>query len=329
MGDKLKDFVRGYIGYLTVAVICLAYIATSFIRIEETGKTVERIVADSMLYFILGILINRIFDAQGLMIGSRDPRVFQTLKRHNEVVDRIYPFMNHLDDWCEYKNGVALKRARRNYLSRFGMKYADYFDEDGTAKEFEFKERHYSLQSKLHEKMQYRRFRHAARMKLTQISAGLLISDAGDTEDPYAMGRSKPEYIKAATKKDIVVKSLTALLFGYYGVSLITDFNWANLIWMVLQAGILIGMGVFSMQTAIIFVTEEYRGRIIKKIDLLEQFEVSIKEEERKNERNNGKYEEQEKEVAPGELPGNESDPESVRGQETAGSVLQDGAGAA
>jgi hypothetical protein len=305
MGDKLKDFMRGYIGYLAVTLICAAYVATAFVQIEETGKTVERIVADGMLYFVLGILINRIFDAQGLMIGSRDPRVFETMKLHNTIVDRIYPFMNRLDDWCENKNNTALKRVRRNYLSRHGMRYTDYFDEDGTAKDFAFKEKHETFRVKIREHLRYRRYRHAAKMKITQISAGLLISDAGEADDPFSMGRSKPEYIKATTKKDIVVKSLTAFLFGYFGVSLITDFDWANLIWMGLQAGMLIGMGVFSMQTSIIYVTDEYRGRIIKKIDLLEQFETSIKEEEQKNGNN---HHEKEDELSAGELPFGESE---------------------
>lgn len=316
MGDKLKDFMRGQVGYLAVGVICAAYVATAFIRIEETGKTTERIIADGMLYFILGILINRIFDAQGLMIGSRDPRVYETMKLHNEIVDRVYPFMNRLDNWCEWKNATALKRARKSYLSRHGMRYSDYFDEDGVAKDFEYSK----TGSRFRQYIKYRRFRHAMRMKLTQITAGLLISDAGEPNDPYAMGRSKPEYIKATTRKDIVVKSLTAMMFGYYGVSLITDFSWANLIWMVLQAGILICMGVFSMQTSIVYVTDEYRGRVIKKIDLLEQFEISIKEDEKSH----GKKHQQ-KEIAPGTVSAGQADRESVGKHENSGELLSNG----
>ena len=299
MGDKLKDFMRGYIGYLAVAIICAAYIATAFVQIEATGKTTERVVADGMLYFILGILINRIFDAQGLMIGARDERVYETMKLHNEIVDRIYPFMNRLDDWCEERNNIAIKRVRRNYLSRHGMRYSDYFDEEGTATEFEFT-KDTGIRRKIREYIKYRRFRHATKIKLTQITAGLLISDAGEADDPFSMGRSKPEYIKAATKKDIIIKSLTAMLFGYFGVSLITDFSWANLIWVALQSGILIGMGVFSMQTSIIYVTDEYRGRIIKKIDLLEQFETSIKEEEQKHDNS---HQNKEDGISVGEIP--------------------------
>jgi hypothetical protein len=283
MGDKIKDVLRNYVGYLSVALLCSAYVATAFVQIEESGKTVGRIIADGMLYFILGILINRIFDSQGLMTGSRDERVLKTTKLHNDIVDRIYPLMDKLEDWCDMKNSEALKKARKAYLSRMGMRYADYFDEDGIAKEFDFKENLTSRRARWHEWRRYRHFRHAVKIRLTQISAGLLISDAGQADDPYFMGRSKPEYIKASTKKDIVMKSLTSVLFGYYGVSLITDFSVANLIWTVLQVGIFVAMGTFSMQSSIIYVTDEYRGRIIKKIDCLQQFEVSINKEEQKN----------------------------------------------
>lgn len=285
MGDKFKEIVRGYVGYLAVIMICAVYAATSFITIEQTGKSVQDIVRDSALYFALGILINRILDAQGIMIGSRDPRVFETMKLHNETVDRIYPYMNRLDDWCEMKNAEALQRARRNYLSRYGMRYSEYFDEDGTAKEFVSKTTKTAF-AWLREVFRYRRFRHAARIKLTQLSPGLLISDAGEADDPYKMGRSKSEYIKAVTKKDIVIKTMFAFLIGYFSVPSIINFNWANLIWTLFQVCMLIGMGVFSMKTSIIFVTEEYRGRIVKKIDVLMQFEISIKEEEK----NHGKY---------------------------------------
>lgn len=313
MGDKFKDILRGYAGYLAAFMICAVYAATSFITIEQTGKSAQDIIRDSALYFAVGILINLILDAQGIMIGSRDPRVFETMKLHNQIVDRIYPYMNHLDDWCEAKNAEALQRARRNYLSRFGMRYSDYFEEDGTAKDFLAKESK-NVFTCTRELIRYRRFRHAARIKLTRLSPGLLISDAGEAEDPYKMGRSKSEYIKAVTKKDMIMKFMFAFLVGYFSVPSIINFKWANLIWMLFQVGLLIGMGVFSMIKSIIFVTEEYRGRIVKKIDVLMQFEVSIKQEEK----NNGNFGQipdnhrKETEESAGALPADKSAAEAI-----------------
>ena len=40
-------------------------------------------------------------------------------------------------------------------------------------------------------------------------------------------------------------------------------------------------MGAIKMQQSTLFVTDEYRGRIIKKIDVLQLFEISMKQEEK------------------------------------------------
>ena len=49
-------------------------------------------------------------------------------------------------------------------------------------------------------------------------------------------------------------------------------------------------MGILRMQSSELYVTDEYRGRVIKKIDVLEQFEIELKKEgivygDEKNER--------------------------------------------
>ena len=69
MNDKLRDFFRNYAGYLAVSLVCIAYIATAFVTIEQSGKNVGQIIADGVMSFLMGILINRIFDTQGLMTG--------------------------------------------------------------------------------------------------------------------------------------------------------------------------------------------------------------------------------------------------------------------
>ena len=42
-------------------------------------------------------------------------------------------------------------------------------------------------------------------------------------------------------------------------------------------------MGVVKMYQSFIFVTDEYRGRIVKKIDTLQLFEIYIQKEETQN----------------------------------------------
>ena len=283
MNYKLKDFLRNYVGYLTVALVSLIYIATAFITIKETQKTISRIIADGVMSFLMGILINRIFDTQGILNGEREEKVILTTKLHGEVVDRCTPYMDKLDSWCDIKNKNAMERARKYYLYARGIKYQTIFDDDGTILPMNVPKGLGFIQSMLYK---YRRWR-ALHLHITQISSGILIGDNGKIEDPFFMGRSKHEYMKNTTRKDVFSKLITAILFGYYGVSLIQNFDWSTLIWTILQVVIFIAMGVIKMQQSFIYVTDEYRGRIIKKIDILQLFEIEIKNEPKQEECNN------------------------------------------
>lgn len=290
MNEKWRDLLRNYVGYLAVFLICAVYVAMAFIELTETHKSIPRIIADGVVAFLVGITINRIFETQGILNGERDVRVMRTSNYHNQVVDRVTPYLDLLEEWCECKNGEALVRARRQYLSLHGERYETYFEADGTAKPFPSAQTK-TLHARWRELWRHFRYRRAVGMRLTRLSAGLLISDAGDPNDPYYMGRSKREYVKESSKTDIFTKLLTALLFGYYGVTLIHDFSAANLIWTVFQVGVFLAMGVIRMQSSMIYVTDEYRGRIIKKIDVLQQFEIYLKQEgmiDDKQEQNEG-----------------------------------------
>ena len=115
------------------------------------------------------------------------------------------------------------------------------------------------------------------RLKLTPITASGLTSEGGKKQDPYFFGRTKSQYERQTVAKDIISKIAVACLFGYYGAELVQDFSWASLIWKLLQVGIFVVMGVIKMYQSYMFVIDEYRGRIVKKIDNLQKFENYIK----------------------------------------------------
>lgn len=75
---------------------------------------------------------------------------------------------------------------------------------------------------------------------------------------------------------DIISKIGISVIIGYYGVKLIEEFNYATLIWNTLQVGLFLIMGVIKMYQAYSFITDEFRGRIIKKIDNLQKFDNYI-----------------------------------------------------
>lgn len=285
IAEKIKSAFRSYFGYIAVVLVSAAYIATSFITIKATGKSVGEIIADGVVAFLVGMLINRMFETQGVINGDNDPRVIKATNRHADTVEEIAPHLDVLDDWCEIKNAEALARARRTYLSRHGMRYNEYFDSDGTPREFVAVEYSGWKQRKKRRAEWWRRYHYekAVNLRLTKLSAGILISDSGNPADPYFMGRSKQEYSSASAKHDIWSKLITAGLFGYYGVQLISGFSVAELIWTILQLAFFLLMGAIKMEQSYMFVTDEYRSRVNKKTDILQMFKLYLGKEKGKN----------------------------------------------
>lgn len=273
MNEKIRDFFKQNIGYFIVALVSIVYIATAFITVDETGKTIGEIIADTAVVFFLGLFINRVFDLQGMMNGDRDERVQMAIVTHGETVVKISPYIDRLDEWCKLKNEENLKVQRTRVLASEGMRYEDYFDEDGSAKDFKLDEE--KLKNKTlrkTEKARIRCFKKALHLKLTPITAGALTSEGGKKQDPYNFGRTKGQYETQTSVRDIITKICIAGIFGYYGVRLIQDFNYATLIWNGLQVAIFLIMGCIKMYNSFMFVTGEYRTRIVNKTNNLEMF---------------------------------------------------------
>ena len=273
MSEKAKNFFQRFTGYFAIGIVSLIYIATAFLRLDKTGKTVAEIIVDGTLVFLLGFFINRLFDLQGIMDGERDDNFKASMSYHGEAVERISPYIDRLDGWCDEKNKENLRTQRTRILATEGLKYSDYFEEDGTAKEFIPDER--KLNNRFLRKMEVKRmkcFYKALHVKLTPLSACELTSEGSDMNDPYFFGRSKREYEKQSSTSDVISKVAVALIFGYYGVSLIQDFSYAQLIWNALQVGIFILMGITKMYNSFIFITGEFRGRMVKKVTVLDMF---------------------------------------------------------
>lgn len=273
MNEKIRDFFKQNIGYFIVALVSIVYIATAFITVDETGKTIGEIIADTAVVFFLGLFINRVFDLQGMMNGDRDERVQMAIVTHGETVVKISPYIDRLDEWCKLKNEENLKVQRTRVLASEGMRYEDYFNEDGSAKDFkpdEEKLKNKTLRKT--EKARIRCFKKALHLKLTPITAGALTSEGGKKQDPYNFGRTKGQYETQTSVRDIITKICIAGIFGYYGVRLIQDFNYATLIWNGLQVVIFLIMGCIKMYNSFMFVTGEYRTRIVNKTNNLEMF---------------------------------------------------------
>lgn len=283
--EKIRKFLRDNMGYIIVAIVAVSYVSTAFIEMGKTGKTVAEIFGGGAVVFFLGFTINTLFDLQGIMNGERDERVILTVNEHKNMVERVTPYIEKLDPWCERKSEEALMLQRTKILARAGLKYSDFFDEDGTAMGFTpNRDRLKNPYTRKEEKVRIRCYNKARSLKLTPLTAGELTSEGGRHSDPLYLGRSKTEYERSNGIRDVVSKLGTAFLFGYYGVELASDFSYAELIWSVLQVCVLLIMGVIRMYQSYIYMVDEYRNRVVRKIDNLQKFENDVKIESKERE---------------------------------------------
>ena len=280
MNEKLKEIfgsgvksVKNRLGYIIVLALSAIYTLTAVVTIEQSGKSVWQIVVDGILVFFIGIFINRAFEFQGLFDGDKVEAVQHAMSCHSQTVDLVSPYVDKLEAWCDMKNREALRIQRTRILAERGMKYSDYFTDEGMTTEFKIDTE--ALANRYLRKIERARIRcyyKALSLKLTPLTASALTSEGGKPDDPYYLGRSKPEYSKDTWRQDVVTKIIFALIFGYFGVSLIENPNAADFIWKILQVSVFVMMGSIKKSQAYSYVTDEFCGRITKKTMHLHNF---------------------------------------------------------
>ena len=308
--DSFTEMFYKNAGYIVVVLISLVYVASSLINISKSGKTVYEIIGAGALSLIVGIMINGVFRSIGIRRGDEDERTVATNALHAKAVDEVVPYIDRLDEFCERENRRALREIRTRILAREGMKYGDYFDDEGNAinakcklnspsvllpnpppsteggtdieSENEAKAyRSYVGRHLLHrvhhgqdarERARARSYKKALRVKLKPLLSSNLTSDGVKANAPFDFGKSKREYTTRRSASDAVIKVLMAVIFGYFGVSLASEINVASIIWNGLQIVLYVTGGVIQMYNSFMWVVDDYRGSVIKKIDYLQKF---------------------------------------------------------
>ena len=288
-------------GYIVVVLISLVYVASSLINISKSGKTVYEIIGAGVLSLIVGIMINGVFRSIGVRKGDEDERTVATNALHAKTVDEISPYIDKLDSFCERENKRVLREIRTRILAREGMKYSDYFDDEGNAINAKCKmtippsrncdtplapkgaENAKSVKQGEDgvgddalgvplEKTREKAYKKALRVKLKPLVSSNLTSDGVKASDPFDFGKSKREYTAKRSASDVAIKLMMAIIFGYFGVSLANEINVAAIIWNGLQIILYVTGGVIQMYNSYMWVVDDYRGSVIKKIDYLQKF---------------------------------------------------------
>ncbi len=271
-------------GYIAVVLISLIYIGGSFIMISKTGKSVYEIIATGVLSMITGLLINGVFRSIGIRRGEDDERTISTAKLYSDSVEAIVPHIDRLEEFCELENKRALSSIRRKLLAKAGLKYDDFFDSDGVlcGYAYELYREEEILEASKKQAIKMRRinekrkhaYNKAVNIKIKLLTPSTLTSEGVKENDPFDFGKTKKEYSSQKNMSDLVSRVLMALIFGYFGVSFVSEVNPAVLIWNTLQIVMYITSGIIQMYSSFMWIVDEHRASLIKKIDYLQKFKI-------------------------------------------------------
>lgn len=286
MKKSITEIFYKNIHYLTVILISLIYVGGSMIMISKTGRSVSEIVGSGLLSMAVGFLINGLFRQIGMRRGEEDEKMQATTSLHAQTVERALPYIDKLEDFCQRENDRTRKRLRSGILLSAGMDYNTYFDQEGKqiCTETELYEREkiksagflggISLRRK--NRQRKKALERATTLRLKELTPSALTGWGGKNENPFDFGKSKSNYARGQNATDIILRLIMAVVFGYFGVSLVSEINVASIIWNTLQIIMYVCGGVIQMYSAYVWVTDTYRGTVIRKIDLLEAFLHSL-----------------------------------------------------
>jgi hypothetical protein len=292
---KFKDFLKGNIFYIVIAFSAVIYLLTGLITLKGGEKTIAQILSDSFVYFVMAILISRMFEQQGLINGEASEVYIGTLSSYKSRVLTINPFINRLDKWCEKDNINSLKITRTQILSRAGLSYDECFCSDGKARDVYFKIEEIAdakektpkqIKAEIKNKRNIARvknvtFRKAVNAKITLLSSIMLTSSADKRNARDILGMTRRKFVAFSSAKDFIIKIFTIGIFGYFVIDLIQDFTWGKLIEPLIMIFFVISSGTVKMFLAERFVREDEVSVLNLKSMCLTRFENDTKREEK------------------------------------------------
>lgn len=273
----IQEKFANNIGFIAILVVVAIYVGLGLATIQQSGKSVDEIIFESILSLTLGLLIKNLLRLQGLTFGELSESFQSTLTMYGNVITTSIPHMNKIEKFVEYKNKQAFKLVRTSILERVGLNYNELFDLDGKYIGEEIKEpvkRFFTYDYKHMSKNDIAIYK-CLTLELTTLVGDDLMADveSNDKLDPNNMGEDKKQWSKRGIKKQFLMTAATAFIFGYYGLGFVTNPDKGELIWKLIQVGSFILFGLFDLMKGYQFMRGPYRNRIIKKANYLEELQ--------------------------------------------------------
>lgn len=271
--SKLEGFLKTRIGLIGVMLVSFAYVFWGYFTLVRQDKTILEIIISGGVTVFVAYTIDAMLRLQGLMDGALDPRVVDAEEKHSDTVKRAVPFFIYADEWEEEENKIAMKVARTHILAQQGLRYSDFFDENGDATGYVIPEPDARIPKyvKSRYKLKLKALEDSYKFRITPVTLTKLTSDSSTNLDRNDVGRDKMEYNAEKAKIVGLAKVSGFFAFSLVAFEALTGAGWMALYSGLIQVTLFLMLGFVSYYLAFIHMTGEYRGGLHKKEHLLER----------------------------------------------------------
>jgi len=277
--DQAWEWIKSSIWDILIGLAILIYITTGIFQVVETGRSIWEILATGGLAFLFGFSINILFSKKGLIKAEQHPLVLKTNLEHDEVYQKVLPYISASDDWCNIENAAALRIVREQILAKAAMSYSDHFDENGRLKSVSYDIDKTMSKEQVKRVLEKREtLKKATKSRISYLTISKLISLDTDNLDPHSMGKTKRQYEKGVVTTSSIDRLLPAIIVGYFSIQPVFGLTFGHFVWTALHSIMFIIFGYVKYLNSYYFIVDENRLNTKKKIALLNKFLNWLKE---------------------------------------------------
>ena len=257
--ERLMRFIRKNIYDFAIVLICLTRIVVSLADIQKTGKTIAGIIADGAITFVFSMVMSLLIEGKGLLAGEQAKEYQEALAIYKKTRDSASRWISKLDGWCKAYSKAHYKAKMTTMLLPLGLTYEQYVTHD-------YNEENFSDE----QKKQYAKIK---KVKVQRITTESLMS--GEIESGREIdyeNTTKKAYMKRSTSSDLLSKIILSIVFGYFTLPPIAQWDWSGAVWALLHTSLILGMSIVKYISAFNFVNDELRAKLVDKTNKLNLF---------------------------------------------------------
>ena len=262
--NKFVEFLKKNFLNFLIAIVVIVFLTKDLITIQESGKTVLEIIANSIVNLIVGQLIKNLFSQKGSNAGFNSKSYKKKIERYGEEIEKTDPYIDKLDDFCDKKNEQRIQKAQKHILRPARIKYEDFLNK--------------TKEEVCRDKKQFKIWNKAQGVQIQIITPENLVSE---TDPRYEKGKKEESLKQHKTKEAIlslIIATLISIIFGYFVPELNKD-ALAGLLWNLIQVAIWLAFGIISFYQEYTYITVDYSQRILRKTTYLIEFNTTMRNE--------------------------------------------------